>query len=228
MGGFKVHCKRRSVIHNLLPIVGSELNEYFKSRFDIDEDRVLISNLMNQDGSIAVEGNNKVVCYLANIEEETTLKSTGGTSSFGGAFGSGGSDIHVNLTVMFSAFFTGKNYVEALKFLSGVIYFFQSKRVFTQTNTPGLSSNIEKAVFDIISLNPRDLNSIFAMMGAKYLPTIVYRVRMLTFSSDNIDDTIPSISGIGMETESYDPLYPLSRPNTPESNRDEDSEQYSR
>jgi hypothetical protein len=114
------------MIHNLLPTVAAELNDYFKSKYDLDEDRVVISNLMNQDGSVAVEGANKVVCYLANIEEETTLKATKGTAVFSGGFGSSGGDIHVNLTVMFSSFFTGKNYVEALKFLSGVIYFFQS------------------------------------------------------------------------------------------------------
>ena len=189
------------MIHNFLPIVGEELNDYFKSKFDINEDRVIVSNLINQDGSIAVEGNNKVVFHLVNIEEETTLKASSGTSSYAGGFGSSGGNINLNLTVMFSAFFTGKNYVEALKFLSSVIYFFQSKPVFTQSNTPGLTPNIEKVVFDIISLEPRDLNSIFSMMGAKYMPSVIYRVRMLTFSSDNIDDVIPAISGIGINED---------------------------
>lgn len=187
------------MIHNLLPVVGAELNDYFKSRFDIGEDRLVLSNLINQDGSVAVEGSNKVVCSLVNIQEETTLKATAGTSSFGGSFAVGGADIHVNLTIMFSAFFSGKNYVEALKFLSGVIYFFQSKPVFSTSNSPGLSSNIDKACFDLTSLSYHDLNSVFAMMGAKYMPTVVYRVRMLSFSSDNIEDTISSISGIGLK-----------------------------
>ena len=94
------------MIHNLLPTIGAELNEYFKSKFEIEEDRVIVSNLINQDGSIAVEGNNKVVFHLVNIEEETTLKSSSGTSSFGGGFGASGGNINVNLTVMFSAFFS--------------------------------------------------------------------------------------------------------------------------
>jgi hypothetical protein len=186
------------MIHNLLAVVGAELNLYLKLRFDLEEDRLVLSNLMNQDGSVAIEENNKVVCTLVNIHEETSLKSTPGTSFMGRGFGTGGADIHVNLTVMFSAFFTGKNYVEALKFLSGVIYFFQDKPVFNTSNTPGLSTNIEKACFDITTLSYHDLNSIYSMMGAKYMPTIIYKVRMLTFSSDNIEDVIPSISGIGI------------------------------
>jgi hypothetical protein len=186
------------MIHNLLPTVGAELNNYFKSRFDIEEDRLVLSNLISQDGSVAIEGNNKVVCTLVNVQEETTLKASYGTSSIGGGFAAGGGDIHVNLTIMFSAYFTGKNYAEALKFLSGVIYFFQGKPVFTNSNTPGLSSNVEKACFDITTLSYHDLNSVFSMMGAKYMPTVIYKVRMLTFSSDNIEDTIPSISGLGI------------------------------
>ncbi len=186
------------MIHNLLPVVCGELNAYFKSRFDLDEDRLVLSNLMNQNGSVEVEGSNKVVCSLVNIEEETTMKAAPGTSSIGSSFVASGPDIHVNLTILFSAFFSGKNYVEALKFLSGVIYFFQSKPVFTPSNTPGLSSNIEKGCFDLISLSYHDLNSVFSMMGTKYMPTAIYRIRMLTFNSDNIEDTIPSISGIGL------------------------------
>ena len=176
------------MIHNLLPVVGAELNSYFKSRFDIDEDRLLLSNLINPDGSLAVEGSNKVVCSLVNIHEETTLKSTAGISSFGGGFAATGPDININLTVMFSAYFSGKNYAEALKFLSGVIYFFQSKPVFTTSNTPGLSSNIEKACFDLTTMSYHDLNSVFSMIGAKYMPTAIYRIRMLTFSVIIIED----------------------------------------
>jgi len=39
------------------------------------------------------------------------------------------------------------------------------------------------------------------MMGSKYLPSVVYRIRMLTFATDNMEDTIPSISGIGIVPE---------------------------
>ena len=34
------------MIHNLLPIVCSELNDYFKSRYGLREDRLVLSNLI--------------------------------------------------------------------------------------------------------------------------------------------------------------------------------------
>jgi hypothetical protein len=193
------------MLHNLLPIVGEELNEFLMSRYNTNEDRLIISNLINQDGSLNSEGLNKVVCSLVNIEEETTLKSSYGVSSSAGGYVSGSGSIHMNLTVMFSAMFQGKSYVESLKFLSGVIYFFQSKAVFTSSNTPGLSSNIDKVVFDIVNLDYKEMNSIFSMIGAKYMPSVVYKVRMLTFSNDDINDVTPSISGISGITPS-DPV----------------------
>jgi hypothetical protein len=187
------------MIHNLLPIVGGELNAYLKSRYDVGEDRLILSNLMNPDGTVAIEDNNKIVCTLLNIQEETTLKSAQSSSYAGGMFTSGGANLNINLTVMYSAFFPGKNYGEALKFLSGVIYFFQSKSVFEPSNTPGLTNNIEKACFDLTTLSFDELNAVYSMLGSKYMPSVIYRVRMLTFSSANVVDVIPSVGGIGLD-----------------------------
>ena len=117
------------MIHNLLPIVGAELNSYLKTRYDVSEDRLILSNLVALDGSVAVEESNKIVCTLVNVQEETTLKAAQSSVYAGGMFSGGSANVNINLTVMFSAYFSGKNYPEALKFLSGVIYFFQSKVV---------------------------------------------------------------------------------------------------
>jgi hypothetical protein len=186
------------MIHNLLPIVSSELNSYLKNRYDVGEDRLVLSNIIGQDGSVAVEEPNKIVCTLVNIQEETTLKAAQSSVYSGGLFAGGSANLNINLTVMFSAYFSGKNYPEALKFLSGVIYFFQSKPIFEPGNTPGLTSNIEKACFDLSSLTFDELNSVFSMMGAKYMPSVIYRVRMLTFSSNNIVDILPPVGGLGI------------------------------
>jgi hypothetical protein len=58
-------------------------------------------------------------------------------------------------------------------------------------------------------MNPRDLSALFSMMGAKYVPSVVYRIRMLTFSSSNVEDEVPAISGIGLEAEPAEKLSKL-------------------
>lgn len=187
------------MIQNVLPVIANELNDYLKSRFNSVEDKVVISNIIDQDGSVAVEGNNKVVITLINVSEESTLRASANNKLMGGSFLEFAPPVSVNLTIIFSAFFSAKNYLEALRFISGVIYFFQSKPLFTNQNTPGLSTNVDKIHFDMLSMQPQELMNIFSMMGAKYLPSVVYKMKMLTFSQDNIIDELPAIQGLNVD-----------------------------
>lgn len=187
------------MIQNVLPVIANELNDYLKSRFNSVEDKVTISNVIDQDGSVAVEGNNKIVVTLINITEEPTLRASANNQLMGTSFLEFAPPVSINLTLMFSAFFSPKNYLEALRFISGVIYFFQSKPLFTNQNTPDLTANVDKIHFDILSMQPQELMNIFSMMGAKYMPSVVYKMKMLTFSQDNIVDELPAIQGLGMD-----------------------------
>lgn len=189
------------MIHNVLPVIAGELNDYLKSRFNAVEDKVVLSNIIDQDGSMAVEGSNKVVITLINIAEETTLKANANQQLMGSSFVDFAPSISVNLTLMISAFFSSRNYVESLRFISGVIYFFQSRPLFTAQNTPGLSQNVEKIHFDMLSLSHQELMNLFSMMGAKYMPSVVYKMKMLTFSQDNIIEEIPSVKGLDVGGE---------------------------
>ncbi|MBK6265135.1 DUF4255 domain-containing protein [Marivirga sp. S37H4] len=189
------------MIHNVLPVIASELNDYLKSRFNSVEDKVILSNIVDQGGAVAIEGNNKIVITLINIAEETTLKANANQHYMGSTFVDFAPSISVNLTLMISAYFSPKNYVESLRFISGVIYFFQAKPLFTAQNTPELSQNVEKIHFDLLSLSPQELMNLFSMMGAKYIPSVVYKMKMLTFSQNNIQDEIPAIKGLNVNGE---------------------------
>lgn len=190
------------MIHNVLPVIVSELNEYLKSRYNTAEDRVVLSNIMNLDGTVAVQEMNRMVCSLINIREDRTLKATKGMRGGDGGFYQGGGDLQVSLDIGFFAVFKNALYVDAMKYLSGTLYFFQEKSVFTSANTPGLSSNVERLSFELKSLDTSELQSIVSLMGLRHLPFVVYNVRLLNFSSDNIEDTVPSLSGITVDPES--------------------------
>ena len=38
------------MIHEVIPIIADELNDYLDSKFDTSEDPVILSNILNQDG----------------------------------------------------------------------------------------------------------------------------------------------------------------------------------
>ena len=168
------------------------LNQYLKRTFDLNEDIVALSNIVEQDGTVATNVTNKLVVCLVNIEKDSTsvnLPKRGMMPSDKAVMGY--PPVHLNLYLMFAAHFSGNNYSEALKFLSHTISFFQRNPVFDHQNTPDLDRRIHQLALDIENLNARDLSSLWSILSGKYLPSILYKVRMLSFAADDIKAQIP-------------------------------------
>ncbi|MCC5946176.1 MAG: DUF4255 domain-containing protein [Bernardetiaceae bacterium] len=177
------------MIYAAFSTIADELNSFFKSRFGQTEDLVLISNIVNQDGSTAIPEENKVVLTLTNLERETLTsvnRTTGGNRS-----------ININIYVLMTAYFTGTNYPEALKFVSAIISHFQANAVLTHQNTPDLDPDIHKLVFEIVNLDMQALSHVWGMLGSKYMPSVLYKVRMVTFQEGVITTPVSLISGVG-------------------------------
>lgn len=189
------------MLHNILPVIAAELNEYLKSRFNISEDRVLLSNIFEQDGSVALKEMNRVVCCLLNLREDRTVKATKSLRAGNGGYGQGGGEVQLAMDIAFVSHFKNTQYADALKYLSGTVYFFQEKSVFTNANTPSLTSNIDRLSFEIKSLELNELQSVVSLLGIRHSPMIVYSARLLTFASDNMEDEIPSTKGISMNPD---------------------------
>jgi len=183
------------MIQQVLPVIVDELNEYLKSQFNAVEDKVVLSNIINQDGSVGVDGSNKIISTLVHIDRDSNSKSTSNTQLMGNQYMEFAPPVHVNITIMFSAMFNKNHYVESLKYISGVIYFFQNKSVFNPQNTPKLSKGVEKLHFDLLTVSPQELMNIYSVLGAKYMPSVIYKMRMLTFTQDNIINDLPAITG---------------------------------
>lgn len=188
------------MIQQVLPVVIEELNDYLKSKFNAIEDKAILSSIIDQDGTLAVEGNNKIIATLISIDRDNTLKSGPANQLMGNQYMEFSPPVNVNMTIMFSALFNKSHYLEALKYISGVIYFFQNKPFFTAQNSPKLGRSVDKLYFDLLPIAPNDLMNIYSMLGAKYMPSVVYKVKMLSFSQDNIISDLPAITGIGQIT----------------------------
>lgn len=167
------------MIHEVLPIIADELNDYLEAKFDTSEDPVILSNLLAQDGSIAIREENKIAVSLINVERD-------GSNPYGsGGPGIGDMPIHVNLYVLFSAYFT--NYFESIKFLSGVIGFFQAN--------PSFVIDSDTILAELHNVDFREMSNIWAGLGAKYMPSVLFRFRTISMSDDRINDEVPPVSG---------------------------------
>ena len=176
------------MIQEALSCLVDEINGYFKSRLKINEDKVVLSGIMNADGTTAMRGENKVLVTLVNIEKDTVSQN--------GAVQHTSSPLNINLYILFSASFAAANYPEALRFLSFVMGYLQQKNVFNRANTPQLDGAIEKLVFEMESLTLERMSSVWTALGAKYMPSVMYRMRMLTIDGSIIREFRPEVSGI--------------------------------
>jgi hypothetical protein len=179
------------MIYSVLNSVCDSLNQYLRNRFALAEDKVILSSIVNQDGSVAVTESDKLIITLVNIQQERI--SSRGPSSVNGVQ----APVNINLFIMISAYFGENNYPEALKFLSAILSFFQGSKVMTHYNTPDLDPLIDKLTFEIENQDLQSQSHLWGMLGGKYLPSILYKVRMVSIQEGNFSGDVPAFKSLG-------------------------------
>lgn len=182
------------MINAAISHLASQLNQQLRNNFQLIEDMVVVSNLIELDGSVATGASNKLVLTLVNIEKDTLPHRTASTTR--------GRDerlvqtsapLFVNIYVMLSANFGAGNYTEALKYISHAIAFFQQRSMFDQVGSPGLDERIERLVLDIENLPIAELNNLWSLLGGRYLPSMYYKVRMIAIDARAVTGQAPLI-----------------------------------
>jgi hypothetical protein len=200
------------MIDAALSFLSDELNEYLKIKSsDPDTTRIILSNVAISSGAGSGVGipDNHLGMSLINIEEERVFKdqrtafinSDGLTEHMN-------PDLRLNLYILISANYqdsiasdSSEDYKEGLKQLSYVISFFQSKNVFTNDNSPTLAdSSIQKLIIELYSYNFEQLNNFWSVLGTHYLPSVLYKVRVITFQEQALQDTALPIEKININT----------------------------
>ena len=141
-----------------------------------------MSKLVDDAGKYAFE--NSIAASIINIEEDRVFKSqTPDRIYTNGQHIVLEPELKLNLHVIFAANFDVKNYDQALKYISYVLTFFQSHSAFTSVEYPALDPSIEKLTIELQSLSYEQLNQVWAFIGAKQLPSVIYKVRMVSLQS---------------------------------------------
>lgn len=174
------------MIHTCLNFVAKELNAYFKATFRINDDRAIVSNLVNHDGTVPTSISDKMVISLVNIEQETINSNLPFTRKSGTGYEVKNPPVSINLYVLFSGNFN--DYNESLKFVSATILFFQTNMVFLSEKYPEMGPGISKLVFELFKTDYQSMSYLWSTIGAKYMPSMSYKVRMLTFDEGVVKD----------------------------------------
>ena len=109
-------------------------------------------------------------------------------------------EIRFNVFLLFAAHYPhasgSHNYNDGLRALSGVISFFQANNFFDHKNTPTLPPNIEKLVVEHYSLTLEQQNHLWGAIGAKYLPSVLYKVRLNVYQEEELQVGGPPITTV--------------------------------
>jgi hypothetical protein len=160
---------------------------------------VIAANIAKAEELTAVTS--KIVMSLVNVEEDRISKLP--SNSFSSPVGTGveyrNPPVYINVYVLFSV---NRDYTDdALLYLSYVMQFFQHKNIFTPHNSPALFTDtvlpVQQVSCELVSLNFEQINHLWASLGGKYLPSVLYKIRQLV-----IDDRfVQNGGGIILEIE---------------------------
>lgn len=182
------------IIYQALSFLKNQLNSYLKFQLgDEYGDTAFISNPVGQDGSAVADTGDRILLTLTNVEEERIGRTQSPpVKSINGREVRVSPDIKLNLYILIIA--NRNKYEESLKFISHVITFFQGKNVFTSQNSPDLDPQISKLIAELSTVSYEQLNNLWGAIGAKYMPSVLYKVRMLTVQSDVVFDSPTKVS----------------------------------
>ena len=183
------------MIDRVIKTVKDELVAYLDLIGGLEEPAtniVEISHLFNSSGEpIPTE----LGITLVNIEEDRINRAIDPYLKTDSGITRVNPELKLNLFVLFSANFD-TNYTEALKFISYVVRFFQGKNVFTTENTPALAPEVQKLIVELHPMSFEQQNYLWGMVGGKYLPSVLYKFRLLVIQENTSTEAVSEIEEI--------------------------------
>ncbi|AZZ98486.1 DUF4255 domain-containing protein [Pseudoalteromonas sp. R3] len=181
-----------------LRFVEQQLNQTLKTLFALENDIVIMNHLVEASGAPVLANQNKIVITLINLEHETNKQFYGGQRTT--------TDSHVqqfqpaarfNLDILITAHFDSYN--EALKFLNAAVAFFQSFPALTKKEFPNMPEGLGQLQFEIENSPYTQTHNLWSALGAKYQPSIIYKVRHVTVQSLQVTGKVSSVKEVGTE-----------------------------
>ncbi|MXV49665.1 DUF4255 domain-containing protein [Pedobacter sp. HMF7647] len=183
------------MLRTAFEFLSDELNSYLKRKDPTNfgnDDIAVISSLMNPDGTFAVSTDgadvSKIIITLINIEEDRIADSQYNYQKFDDRIEVINPPVNINAFVLFSVF--ANNYSTALRLLSYVISFFQGNQVFDSGQYPQINAKVDadkpwqkvgRLLITLHSTTFEQQNNLWAALGAKYMPNVVYKIRTMSF-----------------------------------------------
>lgn len=181
------------MIDSALTYIRDILNENFRNEHSVSENKVVLSNIIKNNGEVAPNLDGKIVFFLISLNEEPALRNTLNRSAGfeNGTIAIKPSALHLNLQVLFCSNFDSNVYAEGLRYLTSLIKFFKTNRIIP-IDLP--NQKIGKLSFELCNLNYDELSHLWSAIGSKLLPSVIYKVSMIEIVDMPVRKVIPVIT----------------------------------
>lgn len=168
------------------------LDQFLRNRFGLDESVVILNNVVDSTGAVPVANQNKVVISLLNIDKETNRPFYNINKKLSsGSYADMNTTERFNLDILISANFDA--YAETLKFLNAAILFFQVNPGLDASTSSSIPAGLNKLEFEIEKITYHQMHSLWTAMGAKYQPSVVYKIRLITIQGNEPSGITPAV-----------------------------------
>ncbi len=176
-----------------LSFIKRVLDQYLMNAFQLADSVVILNGLVDANGNMAHENKNRIVLSLIHLEWETNKAYFGGQRREMELIHQINPPVLLNLDILVSAIFD--DYPEALKFLSHAIAFFQANPSLTRSRYPELPEAFSTLKIEIENSSYGKAFELWSALGAKYQPSIIYKVRHVLIQSGEIQTTSARATG---------------------------------
>lgn len=178
------------MIDQALNFLKTQLNAYLQQR--TGSDTALAAFLEEAQGDACVFPLDVVTVLLVNVEQDRTNRMMPSGRLQGQT-----PAIDLNLGVLFVCRFT--DYAQGLGALSLVVEFFQGTPVFERSQFPTLDARIQKLCVELNAMPFAEQNEVWSSLRTSYLPSVLYKVRMLIFRGRDALTHAPEVKTVEVE-----------------------------
>jgi len=187
------------MVDKAIAFLGQQINDHLRIVLDPNatEDKILLTNLVDQNGKLLL-GAGSLGLTLVHIEEEFTIQPNRALVQMSeNTLGAQSPSLFLNLYLLISANFT--EYKSALKYLTQVIKFFQMNTSFEKENSPELESiGIDNLTIRIHKNSIEQQNQLWGTLGAKYMPSIVYKMAVIEVQEGQTKFNVPQVESLNL------------------------------
>ncbi len=172
------------MIDRAVSLVAARLNAHLRARFGVADDLVAVSGLTDAEGKTPAGVRNRLAVFVAGITRDAMARGVPGRAPIvAGRSPVNPAPVHLNVHLMLASCFDPENYLESLKILSHAVQFFQVHPVFDRSSAPDMDRAIEQLSFEIENLDADGVSQLWGVLGGRYLPSVLYRMRTVTIDA---------------------------------------------